>query len=124
LKPSEALIPNFELPVMMWISVGDYKKKDGHWDFIHPQWFGTTGGIPFKPIGDNNEAMDEPKPFWKKNGPTNTMRPAILPGRVACMEEDPHLCPPGVDPESIKGYGDAPRFNSCIKQILQPPCHC
>ena len=63
LMPLEALTPSFELLVMMWISVGVYKKKAGHWDFIPPLWFGTIGGIRFGPIGDSNEAMDEPKPF-------------------------------------------------------------
>jgi hypothetical protein len=124
LNPSEALIPNFELPVMTWISVGDYKKKDGHWDFIHPRWFGTTGGIRFEPIGNNNGAMDEPKRYWKKSGHKNTMRPAILPGMAACMDEDPRLCHPGVHPEFIKGYGDVLLSNSCTRPILQLPCHC
>jgi hypothetical protein len=124
LNPSEALIPNFELPVMTWISVGDYKKKDGHWDFIHPRWFGTIGGIRFELIGDNNGAMDEPKRYWKKSGHKNTMRPAILPGMAACMDEDPRLCHPGVHPEFIKGYGDVPPSNSCTRPILQLPCHC
>jgi hypothetical protein len=124
LKPSEALTLNFELPGMMWISVGDYKKKDGHWDFIPPHWFGTIGGIRSGPIGGNSVAMDEPKPYWKKSGLKNIMRLDILPGIAVCMDEAPRLYHPGVHHEFIKGYGDVPRFSSCTKPILQPLCHC
>jgi hypothetical protein len=118
------LIPSFELPETMWMSVGDCKKKGGHWDSIHPLWCGIIGGIRSGRIGNNNGAMDEPKLYWKKSGPKNTMRPAILHGWVDYMDEDRRHCHPGVHHEFIKVYGDVRRFNSCTTHILPRPCPC
>src|SRR5215510_3810897 len=104
---------------MMWMSAGDFKKKDGPWDIAQERWSGTTDAIRFEPTGSNSAIMAKRNPSWKKNGRRSTISPAMSHGRAAFTGMATNIRH-GARDEFIMACGEARPFNLSIRHQPGP----
>src|SRR5215510_15529181 len=98
---------------MMWMSAGDFSKRDGLWDIAPVRWFGTIDVIQFAPTGSSSTITAKQSLSWKRNGRKSTTLLVMSHGRAAFTAMDTNI-KHGAKEGFIMEYGAAHPFSPSI----------